>query len=107
MKRKKFSEEQIIKILKEHEAGSTIVDLARRHGIAENTIYRWKAKYGGLEVSEAKRLRQLEQENARLKKLLAEAELDKAMLKDVLGKNVWSAPGPQQRIDIFGKKGLR
>lgn len=86
MKRKKFSEEQIIKILKEHEAGSTIVDLARRHGIAENTIYRWKAKYGGLEVSEAKRLRQLEQENTRLKKLLAEAELDKAMLKDVLGK---------------------
>jgi putative transposase len=86
MKRKKFSEEQIIKILKEHEAGSTIVDLARRHGIAENTIYRWKAKYGGLEVSEAKRLKTLEHENARLKKLLAEAELDKAMLKDVLGK---------------------
>jgi putative transposase len=87
MKRKKFSEEQIIKILKEHEAGTTIVDLARRHGIAENTLYRWKAKYGGLEVSEAKRLRELEHENARLKKLLAEAELDKAMLKDVLGKS--------------------
>jgi putative transposase len=86
MKRKKFKEEQIIKILKEHEAGATIVDLARRHGIAENTLYRWKAKYGGLEVSEAKRLRELEHENARLKKLLAEAELDKAMLKDVLGK---------------------
>jgi putative transposase len=107
MKRKKFTEEQIIKILKEHEAGTTIVDLARRHGIAENTLYRWKAKYGGLEVSEAKRLRELEHENARLKKLLAEAELDKAMLKDVLGKNVWSAPGSQQSIDIFGKKGLR
>jgi putative transposase len=87
MKRKKFSEEQIIKILKEHEAGSTVVDIARRHGIAENTIYRWKAKYGGLEVSEAKRLRALEHENARLKKLLVEAELDKAMLKDVLGKS--------------------
>jgi putative transposase len=86
MKRKKFSEEQIIKILKEHEAGTTIVDLARRHGIAENTLYRWKARYGGLEVSEAKRLRELEHENTRLKKLLAEAELDKAMLKDVLAK---------------------
>jgi putative transposase len=63
MKRKKFKEEQIIKILKEHEAGTTIVDLARRHGIAENTLYRWKARYGGLEVSEAKRLRELEHEH--------------------------------------------
>ena len=95
MKRKKFTEVQIIKILKEHEAGTTIIDLARRHGIAENTLYRWKAKYGGLEVSEAKRLRELEHEDARLKKLLAEAELDKAMLKDVLGKSGEADPAPR------------
>ena len=86
MKRKRYSEEKIISILKEHEAGASAADLARRHGVAENSIYRWKAKYGGLEVSDAKRLRELEAENAKLKKLLAEAELDKAMLKDVLSK---------------------
>jgi len=71
MKRKRYTEEQIISILKEQEAGASVPDLARRHGIAENTIYRWKSKYGGLEVSEAKRLRALEQENAKLKRLLA------------------------------------
>jgi len=86
MKRKRYSEEKIISILKEHEAGASVPDLSRRHGIVENTIYRWKSKYGGMEVSEAKRLRELEAENARLKKLLAEAELDKAMLKDVLSR---------------------
>jgi len=84
MKRKRYTEEQIISILKEHEAGASVPDIARRHGVAENTVYRWKSKYGGMEVSEAKRLRQLEQENARLKKLLAEAELDKAGLKELL-----------------------
>ena len=78
MKRKTYPEEKIISILKEHEAGASVPELSRRHGVAENTIYRWKSKYGGMEVSEAKRLRQLEQENAKLKKLLAEAELDKA-----------------------------
>ena len=84
MKRKRYSEEQIISILKQHEAGRTMVDLAREHGIAENTLYRWKSKFDGMEVSEAKRLRELETENARLKRLLAEAELDKAAMKEVI-----------------------
>ena len=84
MKRKRYSEEKIISILKEHDAGASVPDLSRRHGIVENTIYRWKSKYGGMEVSEAKRLRVLESENAKLKKLLAEAELDKAALKEII-----------------------
>ena len=84
MKRKRYTEEQIISILKEQEAGASGPDLARRHGVAENTIYRWKSKCGGLEVSEARRLRALEQENAKLKRLLAEAELDKAALKELV-----------------------
>jgi putative transposase len=84
MKRKRYSEEKIISILKEHEAGASVPDLSRRHGIAENTIYRWKSKFGGMELSEAKRLRELQQENLRLKKLLAEAELDKAALKELV-----------------------
>jgi putative transposase len=84
MKRKRYSEEKIISILKEHEAGASVPDLSRRHGIVENTIYRWKSKYGGMEVSEAKRLRELESENAKLKKLLAEAELDKAAMKEII-----------------------
>ena len=71
MKRSRFSEEQIIAILKEHEAGSKTADICRRHGISDATFYKWKAKYGGMEVSEAKRLKALEDENARLKKLLA------------------------------------
>ncbi len=84
MKRKRYSEEKIISILKEHDAGASVPDLSRRHGIVENTIYRWKSKYGGMEVSEAKRLRVPESENAKLKKLLAEAELDKAALKEIV-----------------------
>ncbi len=84
MKRKRYSEEKIISILKEHDAGASVPDLSRRHGIVENTIYRWKAKYGGMEVSEAKRLRELESENGKLKKLLAEAELDKAAMKELI-----------------------
>ena len=71
---------------KEYEAGVKVSDLIRRHGVSEQSFYRWKSKYGGMEVSEAKRLKELEQENARLKHLLAEAELDKAILKDVLSK---------------------
>jgi len=86
MKRKGFTEEQIIGVLKAHEAGAKVGDLVREHGFSEQSCYRWKSKYGGMEVSEAKRLRELEAENARLKKLLAEAELDKAMLKDVLSR---------------------
>jgi putative transposase len=87
MKRKRHTEEQIVAILKEHEAGVKTADLCRKHGISEASFYNWKAKYGGLEVSEAKRLKGLESENARLKKLLADAMLDKAALKDLLTKN--------------------
>lgn len=86
MKRKRFSEEQIIGVLKEHEAGMKTADLCRKHGISEATFYNWKSKYGGLEVSEAKRLRALEGENAKLKRLLADAMLDNAALKDLLTK---------------------
>ncbi len=87
MKQKRYTEEQIIRILKEHEAGAKVQDLVREHGMSEQSFYRWKSKYGGMEVSEAKRLKDLEAENTKLKKLLAEAELDKAMLRDVLGKS--------------------
>jgi putative transposase len=86
MKRNRFNEEQIIGILKEQEAGSKTADLCRRHGIAESTFYKWKAKYGSMEVSEAKRLKALEDENAWLKKLLAESMLNEAALRDLLGK---------------------
>jgi putative transposase len=87
MRRSRFSEEQIIGILREHEAGAATGELCRRHGISDATFYKWKAKYGGMEVSDAKRLKGLEDENRRLKKLLAEAMLDNAALKDLLGKN--------------------
>jgi putative transposase len=83
MKRSRFSDEQIIGVLKEQEAGAATADVCRRHGISGATFYKWKAKFGGLEVTEAKRLRTLEEENAKLKKLLAEAMLDIAVLKDI------------------------
>ena len=86
MKRARFTEEQIIGVLKEHEAGAKTADLARKHGVSEATLYNWKWKYGGMDVSEAKRLKSLEDENAKLKKLLAEAMLDKAVLKDIAAK---------------------
>src|SRR3977135_2304689 len=78
MKRARFTEDQIIGVLKEHEAGATAADRARKHGVSEATLYNWKAKYGGMDVCEAKRLKQLEDENAKLKKLLAEQMLDAA-----------------------------
>ncbi len=84
MKRKRYTEEKIISILKEHEAGASVPDISRRYGIAENTIYRWKSKFGGMEVSDAKRLLELEAENRKLKRLLGEAELDKAALKEIV-----------------------
>ncbi len=87
MKRKQFSEEQIIGILKEAEAGAVVTELCRKHGVSSATYYAWKAKFGGLEASDAKRLRSLEDENRRLKKLLAESMLDVSALKDLLGKN--------------------
>ena len=83
MKRSRFSEEQIIAVLREQEAGAKTVEVCRKHGISDATFYKWKARYGGMEVSEARRLRVLEDENAKLKKLLAEAMLDNAMLRDV------------------------
>jgi len=86
MKRSRFSEEQIIGILRENEAGAKMADLCRKHGISAATFYNWKAKFGGLDVSEAKRLRALEEENAKLKRLLADAMLDQAALKELLSK---------------------
>lgn len=86
MRRSRFSEEQVIAILKEQESGAATADVCRRHGISSATFYKWKAKFGGLEVSDARRLRALEEENARLKRLLADAMLDNAMLKDIAGK---------------------
>jgi len=85
--KKRFTEEQIIRVLKEHEAGIKTAELCRKHGISDATFYNWKAKFGGMDVSDAKRLKALESENAKLKKLLAEAELDKAMMKELLRKN--------------------
>ena len=87
MRGKRFSQEQIIGVLKEWEAGQAIGDLSRQHGVCENTLYRWKSKYGGIEVSEAKRLKALEEENRRLKRLVAEQALDIQILKDVNSKN--------------------
>ena len=83
MKRSRFTEEQIITVLREQESGMKTADVCRKHGVSETTFCKWKAKYGGLEVSDVRRLKTLEDENARLKKLLAEAMLDNAMLRDV------------------------
>lgn len=87
MRRSRFKEEQIVAILKEHEAGAAAGELCRRLGVSQDTLYRWKRKYGGLEVNEAKRLRTLEEENRRLKRLVAEQALDVQALRDVLAKN--------------------
>ncbi len=86
MKRSRFTDEQIIGVLKEHETGAKVADLCRKHGMSDATFYGWKSKYGGMDVSEARRLRSLEDENAKLKRLLADAMLDNAALKDLLGK---------------------
>jgi putative transposase len=86
MKRKRFTEEQIITILKEHDSGVKMADIVRKHNVSEQSAYRWKAKFVGMDVSDAKKLKQLEVENARLKKLLAETMLEKTALEDVLSK---------------------
>lgn len=87
MKRSRYTEEQILGILTEHRAGLAAAELCRKHGISEATLYNWRSKYGGLEVSDARRLRSLEEENRKLKKLLAESALDVATLKEMLAKN--------------------
>ena len=89
MKRSRFTEEQVIGILKEHQAGLSASELCRRHGISDATFYNWRSKYGGMDVSDAKKLKALEAENAKLKKLLAESVMDVSTLKDMLGKNFW------------------
>lgn len=92
MKKGRFSEEQIIGVLKQHEAGRKVTELAREMGVSEATIYTWKSKYGGMEVSDAQKLRSLEDENRRLKHLVADLSLDKEVLKAVIAKNGWSLP---------------
>jgi putative transposase len=87
MRKSRFTQEQILGILKEHEAGAGTAELCRRHGISQQTFYRWKRVYGGLEVSQARQLKALEEENARLKRLVAEQALDNQILKDLLRKN--------------------
>jgi putative transposase len=86
MKRSRFTEEQIIGILREQEAGVPVADLCRKHGLSSPTFYKWKARYGGMDVSEARRLKALEDENAKLKRMLADSMLDNVALKDLLGK---------------------
>jgi putative transposase len=104
MKRSRFSEEQMIAIPKEEqEAGMATADVCRRHGVSSATFYKWKAKFGGLEVSEAQRLRQLENENAKLKRLLAEAMLDNAMLKEITAKNCQAGSRGLSRRAVRGK----
>jgi putative transposase len=87
MRRSRFSDEQIIGILKEHQAGLSASELCRKYGVSDATFYKWRSKYGGMEVSEARRLKALEEENARLKRLLADAMLDVSTLREMLGKN--------------------
>ena len=92
MKKSRYTEEQIIGILKQHEAGVKTADLCREHGVSEATFYNWKSKYGGMDVSEAQRLRAMEDENRRLKQLVADLSLDREALKAVIRKNGWSLP---------------
>jgi putative transposase len=87
MRRSRFSDEQIIGILKEHQAGLSASELCRKYGVSDATFYKWRSKYGGMEVSEARRLKALEDENAKLKRLLADAMLDVSTLREMLGKN--------------------
>lgn len=87
MRKSRFSEEQVIAILGEQERGMTTAEVCRRHGISQNTFYKWKARFGGMDVSDARKLKTLESENVRLKKLLADTMLDNAVLKDLLGKS--------------------
>jgi putative transposase len=101
MKRKRFTEEQIIGVLKEHELGTKTADLCRKHGISEATFYSWKSKFGGMDVSEAKRLKALETENGKLKRLLADAMLDNAALKKLLSKKMVTPAVKREAVAHF------
>ena len=103
MRRSRFSEEQIIRVLKEHQAGLPVADLCRKHAISDATFYNWRSRYGGMEVSDAKRLKALEEENRKLKKLLAESVLDVATLKEALGKT-YGPPRLQAISAIWSKQ---
>ena len=113
MKRSRFSEEQIIGILKEHQAGLSAAELCRKYGVSDATFYKWRSKYGGMEVSEAKRLKSLEEENAKLKKLLAESMMDVSTLREMLGKtsDAWLKEDCRElgnrNQGIFATAGLR
>jgi putative transposase len=96
MKKSRFTESQIVAILKEGEAGVAVAQLTRKHGISAATYYHWKSKYGGAAVSELKRLRELEAENAKLKRMYADLALENTAIKDVLSRNIWSAPDLQE-----------
>src|SRR5690606_23131819 len=98
--RKNWSQEQIIGILKQVEAGRTVVEVCRENGVGESTFYKWKSKYGGMEVNEARRLKCLEDENARLKRLVADLTLDKMALQDARSKH-WGSPPPKERPRLF------
>lgn len=91
MRKSKFSETQVIGILHEYEAGKKVVDICREHGISSATFFNWKSKYGGLDVNELKRMRELEEENARLKKMYADLSLDHHILKDIISKKGWGS----------------
>ena len=104
MRKSRFSEEQIIGVLKEHQAGLPVADLCRKHGISEATFYNWRSRYGGMEVSDAKRLKALEEENRKLKKLLAETVLDVATLKEALGKKTSDARFAAQSRELGDRR---
>jgi putative transposase len=106
MKRSRFTEEQIIGILKEHQAGLSAPELCRKHGISDATFYTWRKRYGGMEVSEAKRLKALEEENAKLKKLLAESMMDVSTLREMLGKTSDARLEEERRELGHGEEGL-
>ena len=95
MKRKRYSEEQVAFALRQAESGTAVEEICRKLGVSEPTFYRWKKQFAGMGVAEIRRLKQLEEENARLKRLVADLTLDKTMLQDVLRRNVWSGPPPQ------------